>query len=145
MTASQAFFSGGAVLKVYDANDANPISIAEFVDLPVNLQQDLLDATNHGSGGWKERKVGLKDGGVLQCDLHWLPGNAGHQLLKALFDDADPNKSPRKFEIVTPGTPAITIDFYAYVNSLGFPQKHDDIMRGQVSLGVTGPVTVVFG
>lgn len=144
MTASQAFFGGGAVLKLYDANDANPISIAELVDIPINLQQAVLDATNHGSGGWTERKVGLKDIGVLQLDLHWLPGDTGHLALKAMFDDTNPNKLPRKFELVTPGTPAITIDFRAYVSALSFPQKHDDIMRGSVSLAGTGSATVLF-
>ena len=144
MSTSNAFFAHGTTLSVYDVNGANPIQIAELVDLPANLSQATLDATNHASGGWKESKPGLKEGGVWQLSLAYVPGDAGHQLLLALFNDSNPNKMPRKFELKTPGSPAITIDFYAYVTGLQYPAKHDDLMRGTIALSTTGPITVVY-
>ena len=145
MAQSQAFFAHGTKLFLTDSEYANPVEVAEIVDIPISISQDILDATHHGSGGWKEKKVGLKDGGNLTLDLHWLPSNTTHQQLLDAFNDSDPEKDPLFFLIQSPGSgKVIKLKLSAYVASPSFPFKNDDLMRGSVTLALTGPVQIAF-
>lgn len=135
---SQALFTGGSKLFMYDVNDSNPVEVAELVELPLSFKRDVLDATSHSTGGWKARKAGLKDIGDLQCDILFNKDDATHMGFLDMLMDENPNPKARIYKLVYPGNPALIVAFRALCTGVSLPNKTDDILRAQVTLSSTG-------
>lgn len=142
---SQALFTGGSKLFMFDETDANPVEVAEFVELPLALKRDVLDATTHSAGGWKARKGGLRDIGDLQLDVLFDPQNDTHMGFIDMLMDENPNPKARIWKLVYPGDPALVVAFRALVTGVTLPNKTDDILRGQITLSTSGKPVIQVG
>ncbi len=136
---SQAVRVMGTLLKIYDDNDANPVTVTEVVEIDEQKTREILDATHMDSpDDYREKLPSMKNAGQIPVGLHYVPSDSTHAQLEADFESG----RKRKFMIKLPATAgSLERTFKAYVTSCGRPYKFDDIFRFNVTLEVTGKVT----
>lgn len=105
------------------------------------ISNDVLDATELAStGGWREKIAGLKDGGDLTLELHYVPDNAAHGdagdgLLATLVAGTAYN-----FQISWPDTSTTLFQFAAIVSNFTPSAPFDGKLTSSVTLSITGAV-----
>jgi len=99
-------------------------------------QRQVIDATTLASTG-KEKNVGLPDFGQVQFDFVFS------KLDTMLVDvwDGFISGNLYSFKIVLSDSPQTTFAFTAYVLSMNFTANLDDVIRGNVTLEISGAVT----
>lgn len=140
--ASQALMGIGIHYMIDDGtNPTTPVfeEIAEVFDVtPPNQQTEEIEVTHYGStGGYREFIAGLKDGGEIDMQLNWIPGNATDVFLRDLHASGDrrihkigfPNSAEMKFE--------------GWVKGFERGTPLDDRMTATVTIRVTGDSTYV--
>lgn len=117
------------------------VANAKDIDGP-GMKQDFEDTTTHSSaaaGNFKEWTPTLMDGGNVKYDVLWDPNDVTHVGLQT--DQTTQTK--RNFQIVFPTSPVKTASFAAYVDDFSFKAPVKGMITRQLSLKVTGPVTIV--
>lgn len=105
------------------------------------VSRDVLDATELAStGGWREKIAGLKDGGDLTLELHYVPDNAAHGdagdgLLATLAAGTVYN-----FQISWPDTSTTLWQFAALVSNFSPSASPDGKLTASVTLSISGAV-----
>lgn len=103
-----------------------------------SLAREAVDATDHDSPDrWREFIGGLRDGGEITVELHYVPGDTGHDALK---DDLE-SDAARNYRLVFPDSPATQWTVPALVTGLTPAGPHDAKLTATVTLKVSGKPT----
>lgn len=114
-------------------------TIAEVTSLGgPNESADLIEVTHMESdGAYKEFISALHDGGELSTNINFLPGNAGHQSIRA--DLATGLR--RNYRIVYPDAANTTYQLAAYVTGFEATSNLNDKIMAAVRFKISGPIT----
>jgi hypothetical protein len=95
-----------------------------------------IDVT-HLQSTSREYKLALKDGGDMSFNVNILRGNAGQNGLQA---DHDAN-TLRNFKVILNDGGPTTASFAAFVKRFRRSGAKDDVVKGNVTLRISGDVT----
>ena len=113
---------------------------AKDIDGP-GMKVDFEEVTTHSSaaaGIFKEWLPTLMDGGNVKFDVLWDPNDVTHQGLQT----DQTTQAKRNFQCVFPTSPAKTASFAAFIDDFSFKASVKSVLMRQLSLKVTGPVTI---
>ena len=107
-------------------------------------QKDIVDATDHCSGGDREYVPGLRDGGTVDLGLLVESTDSGQQELYLNY--LSTSNELAEFVISVPGDPAVTADeftlsFNGFVISSGWSFPFDALAEQSLSIKISGAVT----
>jgi predicted secreted protein len=109
------------------------------VDGP-NKSRDVIDVTSLDStGGYREFIGGFRDGGTVT-----LPMNFTRDTYDRMNEDYESNDLAN-YEIILPDAEETTLEFQGLVTELGLGIPNDDKISSDVSIKVSGKVTVNSG
>ena len=94
-----------------------------------------IDVTDLGSTA-KEFKGGLADFGRMSCELHYIPGNPTHTLIRNDFLNTSSPVRNWRLTFVN----GKKWDFAAYVAGMPGNIAGDNVVRASLNLRLTGPV-----
>jgi len=94
-----------------------------------------IDVTDLGSAA-KQFKGGLADFGRMSCEMHYIPGNAIHTLIRNDFLNAASPERNYRLTFVN----GKKWDFSAYVAGMPGNIAGDNVVRATLNLRLTGPV-----
>lgn len=135
---SNAISSHGTFMQMGDGAPGTYATIAEVMDLKGPAIKGVREeVTNHGSGGWKEVKSVLKEGGKVSYKLSYVNSEATHNKTTGLLAKAV-NQTLGYFKILFPDSSGFT--FTAYVD-MDFEAKVKGVLSSDIELEITGPVT----
>lgn len=102
---------------------------------PFGIAVDSIDASHEESpGAWREFIPGLKDGGEVSLELHYVPGGTAEATLLAAL------ATTKVCRVVFPS--GARADFSAFITEVSPEAPLDDKMVASVTLKVTGEITV---
>lgn len=101
---------------------------------------DVIDVTTHTStGGYREFITGLADGGELTVTINWHDDEAAHTLLQTALTA----RELTAFQLWWPGYDTNNLmDFDGYVTGLTRASPMDAQITRDLTIKITGPVTV---
>lgn len=138
MAATQATTGFRTLLYIGTTPSATPtLKVSEIRNVSgPNRSINFADATHMESpNGYDEFVATFKSGGDVTCEMNYLPADANQNELQVAFEVPE----VRKFWIVYPsGTKRAS--FTAWVSALGDVNPHNDVMRRNVTLKITGAV-----
>jgi predicted secreted protein len=135
---SQAIFAKGSQLKVGDG--ATPTEL--FTLIPEirtisgpTMSAEQIDVTSHDTpGGFRDKIQGLKDWGVLNCEMLWVPSDLQH---KQLFDDYVAG-TVRNYQLTVPDTVTTTLNFAAFIGNNPTQIPFDGALTKNVEFVIVG-------
>lgn len=130
--ASNAFAGVGTIFK------RAGVAVAEVNSITgPNSTRNQIDVTSLDStGGYKEYIGGFRDGGEVTLNMNFTKATYG--LMQNDFEaDAD-----IAYSVVLPDASNTTIGFNGFVQNLGFAVPTDDKVTADVTIKVSGPVTI---
>ncbi len=123
-------WSGSAWVKLAEINSISGPS----------MTRDTIDVTSLDSiGGYREYIPSFRDGGTVQLTMNFV--RASLDLMKADFESAD----IQNYEIVLPDDETTSFEFAGVVTELPLEISPDDKITMNVSIKITGAVTVNSG
>jgi predicted secreted protein len=135
---SLAITATGTLLKVGDgASEEQFTTIPEMFRIQApTVKFDMTDVTSHDStGGFREYIPGLSDGENATGEFFYVPSNTVHGTVR----DANINRTLKNFQIVFPDTDENELLFAAYAISFQPGANVGDVLRGNLTLKMTGP------
>lgn len=101
---------------------------------------DVIDVTTHSSvGGYREFITGLADGGELTATINWHDDEASHTELQLALQ----SRELTAFQLWWPGYDTNNLmDFDGYVTGLTRATPIDAQITRDVTIKITGPITV---
>jgi predicted secreted protein len=135
---SQAIFAKGSQLKV--GNGATPTEV--FTTIPEirtisgpSMSAEQIDVTSHDTpGGFRDKIQGLKDWGVLTCEVLWVPNNVQHL---QLFDDYVAG-TVRHYKLTVPDANQTTLNFSAFIGNNPTSIPFDGALTKSVEFVIVG-------
>jgi len=130
-------------MKIYvDLGDVSPTSWTEIPDVKnLNFRTgsaSVIDVTDLSSAA-KEKRMGLADEGQCTFTLMFRPKNTAHAELVA----AKADRQSRDFKVVLTDTPTPTTYYFTgFVLSVPISANVDAVVESNVTIEITGPVTV---
>ena len=104
------------------------------------MTRDIYEVTSFDSTeGYKEYIAGLRDGGSLSLTMNFT--RATFDLMQTDFED----DTVHNFEIVLPDAENTSIELEGWVSELGLDIPVADKVSSNVTIKITGPVTVNSG
>jgi predicted secreted protein len=101
------------------------------------MTRDFIDVTSLDStGGYREFIGGFRDGGQVTLNMNFT--RDGYEQMRLDFTDDD----SVNYQIILPDTSNTTLDFAAFVTDLPLSITPDDKVTVDVTLKVTGEVTL---
>jgi predicted secreted protein len=101
------------------------------------MTRDFIDVTSLDStGGYREFIGGFRDGGQVTLNMNFT--RDGYEQMRLDFIDDD----SVNYQIILPDTSSTTLDFAAFVTDLPLSITPDDKVTVDVTLKVTGEVTL---
>lgn len=142
---TSALSSFGTLVKKGDGGSPESFTtIAELLDIEgpeVTLETE--EATSHSStDGWAEYLGTILDGGEVSFEVNYVPTNATHNASTGLIKDMTA-RTKRNFQIVFPDSGNTTWSFAAFVTKVGPTAPVRGVLKGSVTLKVTGKPTLV--
>lgn len=138
--ASNAETSHGTLLQRASAvypGDSGYTTVSEITsDITFGVDQDMLDATHHGSGGYEDFKNGIKRIEALTFEVNWL-GTDDTQDFTAGLGQQFEDGTKYNFQIVFPST-GQTFKFAAFVKSVKITGSVKGILKGSITLQPSG-------
>jgi predicted secreted protein len=129
----------GTVFNRQDDNSSavfNAIAEVNSITGP-SMTRDFIDATSLDStGGYREFIGGFRDGGQVVLNMNFERDGFEQMRLDFASDDAV------GYQIVLPDDSATTLDFDAFVTDLPLTISPDDKVTVDVTLKITGEVTL---
>ena len=122
----------GAVFK------RNSVALAKVRNITgPSKTRDTIDVTSLDStGGYREFIAGFRDGGEVSFELIFtLPG------YDVLNDDFE-SEAVQSYSIELPDSNTTTLAFSGYVTSLGMSIPLDDAIMSDVTIKITGQITL---
>lgn len=136
-----AIDSQGSIIRVDNGLGASPPTMLTIGG--VTAIRDLrsgqgaeIDVTDLSSTA-KEFRLGLKDEGSMTFDVIYLPEDTG----QARLVDLRSSRETGSFEIEVQTSPVFTISWTGIVSAFPFSIGVDDVLRGSVTIRVTGAIT----
>ena len=145
MSTSSAVHAFGSFLKRGDGGSPETFTtIAEILTLPFpKLSHETIEVTNHSStGGWREFKPGLKDGGEFSIDVNYLPTDATHNATTGMLYDLAANNGTRNYQIVMSNALSNVWAFSAIVTGFEVDASIDSQLKATITFKVTGQPTL---
>lgn len=126
----------GTLLKVGSGSPLSYATIAEINSFngPGGSAQ-VIDVTDLSSTA-KEKRMGLHDNGQLSFEFNYLPGDTQHELLRAAKESGEATS----FQIIFADDSVTTWTFSAFVLSVSISGAVDGVVRGSVTLEITGDI-----
>ena len=133
---SQAFTGVGTQLQV--GNGASPEVFTKIEELLTiggpELSTEQVEVTSLDStGGYKEYKPGLRDGGQVSFDMNWIASTLQEQVRDDISDG-----TARNYKIVWPNSPSTSVVFNASVVSVSFNTEPNSAVTASVALQING-------
>lgn len=130
--ASNAFAGVGTTFK------RAGVAVAEVNSITgPNSTRNQIDVTSLDStGGYKEFIGGFRDGGEVTLNMNFTKATYG--LMQNDFED----DALVAYLVTLSDASATTIGFNGFVQNLGFAVPTDDKVTADVTIKVTGPVTI---
>jgi predicted secreted protein len=135
---SQAIFAKGSQLKVGDG--VTPTEgftlIPEIRNISgPTMSAEQIDVTSHDTpGGFRDKIQGLKDWGVLNCEMLWVPSDPKHL---QLFDDYVAG-TVRNYQLTVPDAVATTLNFAAFIGNNPTQIPFDGALTKNVEFVIVG-------
>lgn len=140
-----AYSSFGTLLKIGDGGSPEVFTtIGELLDIKgPELEAETEDATNHSStDGWEEKVVTILKGGQVSFEVNYSPEATTHNAASGLIRDFK-NRTKRNFKLVFPNPAVTTWTFSAYVTKFSPAAPVKGILKGSITLDITGVPTLV--
>lgn len=130
--ATNAFAGMGTIFK------RNGVELGEINSISgPNKTRDTIDATTLSSiNGYKEFLGGFRDGGEVGLNLNFTKG--GYVKFNSDFE----SDTLQSYTIVLSDPSSSTFDFDAFVTNLTMSVQPSDKVTGEVTLKISGPVTL---
>jgi hypothetical protein len=148
---SKAIPAYGTLLKrsTADAGAATPayVTLGEVKSISgPSTEVSTIDVTTHSSaadGNFREFIPSLIDGGTIEAELNWVPGDTSHV---ALWEDLN-DRVKRDFQIITIPSAEATpehaeITFTGYVTAFPMEFPTDDVQSATLTIKISGAVTI---
>jgi len=104
------------------------------------MTRDFIDVTSLDSiGGYREFIAGFRDGGTVTLNMNFT--RATYDLMKEDFENDD----EQIYEIVLPDDDVTSVEFLGLVTELPLTIPTDDKVTADVTIKVSGQVTVNSG
>lgn len=122
-------------------NGTNWVDIAEINSIAgPNKSRDTIDVTSLDSiGGYRDFIGGFRDGGTVTLPMNFT--RSTYNLMNADFESAD----LQNYEILLPDVEETSFEFEGLVTELGLGIPADDKVTADVTIKVSGKVTVNSG
>jgi predicted secreted protein len=146
MPASQSNAVVGTATVIKVGNGLNGASgsyttIAEVKDIDWGFTRNIIDVTSHDSGGWKEKRPGVKDAGQVSFELNFLPQNATQSFSAGLMADFIAGNL-RDYEIIWSDSGNTVWKFTAIVKDYQPKGPVDAALTAKITLEITGTPTL---
>jgi predicted secreted protein len=140
VTGSSNAISGvGTVFQRWSGSVWEKIAEVNSISGP-SMTRDFIDVTSLDStGGFREFITGFRDGGTVSLTMNFTRTSYDKMLLD--FEDDDPHY----YEIVLPDDVNTSFEFCGYVTELPLEIPTDDKITANVTIKVSGKVTVNSG
>lgn len=103
------------------------------------LAGEIIDVTHMESPGrFREKIVGILDGGEVSLELSWIPDNTVHAGIITDFK----NRTKRNFELTWPDTASTKWSFAAFITSFEPSGPVDDKLTASITLTISGEPTL---
>lgn len=138
--ASNAVAGIGTLLRRWNTTTTEWENLAEIISIDNEKTRGMYDVTHLGStGGYSEKIPGLRDAGTLQAPMNFTRDT--YDLMNADFE----SDTAQNYEIVLPDTENTSFEFQGYVSSVGLGIPTDDKITANVTITISGVVTVNSG
>lgn len=140
VTGSSNAISGvGTVFQRWDGSAWAKLAEINSISGP-SMTRDFIDVTSLDStGGFREFITGFRDGGTVSLTMNFTRTSYDKMLLD--FEDDDPHY----YEIVLPDDVNTSFEFCGFVTELPLEIPTDDKITANVTIKVSGKVTVNSG
>lgn len=137
---SNAVAGVGTVVRKWDGASSWD-NIAEVTNIAgPGMTREMIDVTSLDStGGYREFIAGFRDAGTVVLSMNYT--RAGLDIFKADFE----SNVPQNYEIVLPDDDATSLEFEGLVQEFPFTIPTDSQITMEVTIKVTGEVTVNSG
>lgn len=131
----------GTKFNRWDADSSGWKSIAEINRITgPNMSRDSIDTTSLDTeGGYRTYINGFRNAGEIQLEANFT--RDGFEAFQADFESDDPHD----YQIVLPDTDKTTLEFSGLVQELPLTIPPDDKVTMNVTIKISGPVTLVSG
>ncbi len=138
--ASSAVAGVGTIIQKWDGASAWD-RIAEVTNIAgPTMSRELIDVTSLDStGGYREFIAGFRDAGTIVLSMNFT--RAGLDIFKADFE----NDTAQNYEIVLPDVGSTSLEFEGLVSEMPLTIPTDSQITMEVTIKITGPVTVNSG
>lgn len=117
-------------------------TIAQVRDIQgPGLSTNIIDGTDHDSGGAKSKVAGVRDGGQLTLDIAYDPAHGTHNAATGLLRDWK-NGTLRNFKLVFPDAGNTAWSIAGLVQGFQPTAPVDDLLTAAVTLEVSGDPTL---
>jgi len=136
---SNAIAGVGTKFRRWDG--ANWVDLAEVNSITgPGKSRDTFDVTSLDStGGYREFKAGFRDGGTVSLPMNFTRDT--YDLMNTDFESDD----LQNYEILLPDDESTSFEFEGFVTELGLGIPVDDKVTADVSIKISGSVTVNSG
>jgi predicted secreted protein len=136
---SQAISGVGTIFRKWTGSAWATISEITQINGP-QMSRETIDVTNLDSdSGYREFIASFRDGGTINATMNFT--RAGLDLMKADFDV----DTVQYYEVVLPDTAQTSLEFQGFVTELPLSISPDSQITMDVTIKITGPVTVNDG
>jgi hypothetical protein len=123
------------------ASTAAAVAIAQVVGFNgPSGNANVIDASHLGSTA-KEKMIGLRDEGQVSLDVNFLPTDGGQTALRADRASRTMRKAVIKLNDNTSDAATTKITFDAYVSGFSITGAVDQVVKGNITLEITGACT----
>lgn len=138
---SNAIVGSPTLVKIGNGVNGASVSwttIAEVKDVDgPGLTRTIIDVTSHDSGGWKEKRPGVKDAGTISFEMNFIPQSATQSFSTGLMKDYVQGNL-RDFQIVWPDTGPTTWSATCIVKDYQPKGPVDAALTAKITLEITG-------
>lgn len=138
---SNAIAGVGIELRRYNTGTSKWERLAEILsyDGP-NKKRDTIDVTNMDStDGYKEFIGGFRDSGELKCPMNFTRDT--YDLMNEDFE----SETKQTYELAIPDADNTTLSFLGLVTDLGFKADTSKQVQADVTIKVSGKITIDSG
>jgi len=138
--ASNAVAGIGTIIRRWNTTTSEWVALAEIISVDNEKTRNMIDVTHLGStGGYSEKIPGLRDAGTLQAPMNFTRDT--YDLMNADFE----SETAQNYDITLPDVENSSFEFEGYVSSLGLGIPTDDKITANVTITITGQMTVNSG
>lgn len=138
---SNAIAGVGTKFRRWNTSTGHWVDIAEINSITgPGKSRDTIDVTSLDStGGYREFKGGFRDGGTVTLGMNFT--RSTYDLMNTDFESDD----LQNYEVFLPDAEGTSFEFEALVTELGLAIPADDKITADVTLKVSGQVTINSG